>query len=620
MKHIFSQMSFALFFCCILLSKNSYGNEKGQFINVASYQIDVRLDTQKKELWGEEIISFRNCSDKGVDTLFLHLYPNAFKSDSTTLMRESLFPDHVKKKEKYRGFVSIEKVSLRDGLDLTEHKIIDETIMKLPLLEPLAPQGEIELEINFVVVLPELFVRMGYSGNDFMIGQWFPKMAVLEEDGDWNAHQYHFNSEFFADFGTYHVCITVPKQYVVGATGYLVEKREKPDTSLTFVFHAEDVHDFAWAASPNYRISKKTVDGVDLSFFYKPEHQESVEKIMNYAEFALGFYGSIFGEYHYDHFTMVDTKVGLAGGAMEYPAFITVSPSRLPQDKIRADALTVFHEIAHQWWYGMVASNEFEEAWLDEGFAVYSERRALEERFGKEANIIDMWGLKVSDLDHARLGNLLDLQSDPVVKNSWEFRNYPSYLSRVYFKASLVLETLRNYLGQEKMDQVLKEYFRRYKFKHPNTEDFIQVVNEVTEEDFTAFFEQLLFGTGYCDYEVVSIESISIGPGDEKDRYATEVQLRRLGEVVIPMDVEIKLEDGQRIRKFWEGKERWYKIELKTDAKIRSATIDPHDKNVVDINFNNNSLSDESNDPVLMKMSAQCLFGLENLIDLLTCF
>jgi aminopeptidase N len=317
---------------------------------------------------------------------------------------------------------------------------------------------------------------------------------------------------------------------------------------------------------------------------------------------------------------MVDTKVGLAGGAMEYPTFITVSPSRLPQDKIRADALTVFHEIAHQWWYGMVASNEFEEAWLDEGFAVYSERRALEERFGKEANIIDMWGLKVSDLDHARLGNLLDLQSDPVVRKSWEFRNYPSYLSRVYFKASLVLETLRNYLGQEKMDHVLKEYFRRYKFKHPNTGDFIQVVNEVTEEDFTFFFEQLLFGTGYCDYEVVSIESIPIETGDEKDRYATEVQLRRLGEVVIPIDVEIQLEDGQRIKEFWEGKERWYKIELKTDAKIRSATIDPLDKNVVDINFNNNSLSAEFNDPVLMKISTQCLFGLENLIHLLTCF
>jgi hypothetical protein len=613
-------MLFALFFCCILLPQNSCGGEKGQVPNVVSYQIDVKLDVQKKELWGEEIVTFRNQSEKSVDTLFLHLYTNAFKSGSTTLMRESLFPDHVKKKEKYRGFVSIEKVSLRDGSDLTEHKIIEETIMKLPLPEPLAPQGKIELEINFVVVLPELFVRMGYSGNDFMIGQWFPKMAVLEEDGDWNAHQYHFNSEFFADFGTYHVCITVPKQYVVGATGYLVEKRENPDASVSFVFHAEDVHDFAWAASPNYRISKKMVDGVGLSFFYKPENEESVERIMDYAEFALEFYDSIFGEYHYHYFTMVDTKVGLAGGAMEYPTFITVSPSRLPQDKIRADALTVFHEIAHQWWYGMVASNEFEEAWLDEGFAVYSERRALEERFGKEANIIDMWGLKVSDLDHARLGNLLDLQSDPVVRKSWEFRNYPSYLSRVYFKASLVLETLRNYLGQEKMDHVLKEYFRRYKFKHPNTGDFIQVVNEVTEEDFTFFFEQLLFGTGYCDYEVVSIESIPIETGDEKDRYATEVQLRRLGEVVIPIDVEIQLEDGQRIKEFWEGKERWYKIELKTDAKIRSATIDPLDKNVVDINFNNNSLSAEFNDPVLMKISTQCLFGLENLIHLLTCF
>jgi hypothetical protein len=620
MNYISSKPLFALFICFLLLSQNPCWSEEGRSLNVASYQIDVKLDTQKKELWGEEIISFRNRSERDVDTLFLHLYPNAFQSDSTTLMRESLFPDHVKKKEGYRGFVKIEKVGLRDGLDLTEHRIIDETIMKLPLPEPLAPQRAIEVEVNFVVVLPELFVRMGYSGEDFMIGQWFPKMAVLEEDGDWNAHQYHFSSEFFADFGTYHVSITVPPQYVVGATGYLVEKRDDPDSSITFIFHAEDVHDFAWAASPNYRISKRTADGIELSFFYKAEHQESVARIMDYAEFALGFYGSIFGDYHYHHFTMVDTKVGLAGGAMEYPTLITVSPSRLPQKKIRSDALTVFHEIAHQWWYGMVASNEFEEAWLDEGFAVYSERRALEEKFGKEAKIIDMWGLKVSDLDHARFGNLLDLQSDPVVRNSWEFRNFPSYLSRVYFKASLVLETLQNYLGQEKMDQVLKEYFRQYKFKHPTTRDFIGVVNDVTEEDFTSFFEQLLFGTGYCDYEVASIESVPIETEEGKGGFTTEVQLRRLGEVVIPMDVEIQLEDGQKIREFWEGKERWYKIKQKTNAKIRSAMIDPDEKNVLDINFNNNSLRAESNDPVLMKISAHCLFGLENLIHLLTCF
>jgi len=588
--------------------------------HIANYRIDVKLDTQGKKLWGDEILTFVNTSRKSVDTLFLHLYPNAFQSDSTTLMKESVFPDRIKKKEKYRGFMKIKRIGLSSGLDLTDKKIIDETIMKLPLPDPLPPQGRIELEIEFMVKLPEIFVRMGYFGEDFMIGQWFPKMAVLEEDGNWNAHQYHFQGEFFADFGTYDVSITVPLEYVIGSTGYLVEERTNPDSTKTLVFHAEDVHDFAWAASPDYQICKRMVDGIEVSLFYKPERKEDVDRILDYAEFALKYYSSCFGKYHYDHFTIVDTKIGLGGGAMEYPTLITISPSRLPPERIRADALVLFHEMAHQWWYGMVASNEFEEAWLDEGFAVYSERRALEKRFGKRANIIDLWGIKLSDLDHARFGYLLDMQSDPVVKNSWEFRNYLSYHGMAYFKASLILETLRNYLGEETMDELVKEYFRRYKFKHPKTSDFMRVASEVTGEDVTFLLEQLLFGTGVCDYEVASIESVPLESGDKKGRYKTKVVVRRLGEVVIPVDVVIELEDGERIEQIWDGKERWLKIEMETDSEIKSAIIDPENKIALDINVNNNSLTARSSDSVRMKLSTQCLFWLETLMHWITCF
>ena len=587
---------------------------------VASYQIDVTLDTQEKKLRGDERLTFVNVSKKSLDTLFLHLYPNAFQSDTTTLMKESLFPDIVKKKEKYHGFMEIQKVGIKGGLDLTDQKIIEETIMKLPLLHPLPPQESIQLEIRFVVKLPQVFVRMGYSGADFMIGQWFPKMAVLEEDGGWNAHQYHFNSEFFADFGTYDVSITVPPEYLIAATGRKLEARENPDSTKTFVFRAEDVHDFAWAASPNYGVSKRIVDGIELSFYCKSEHEDAVERIMSDAEFALECYSSSFGKYAYDHLTIVDAKIGVAGGAMEYPTLVTIRPSGLPPDKIHADAMILFHEIAHQWWYGMVASNEFEEAWLDEGFAVYSGRAALEKRFGKDANIIDLWKIKISDLDYARLGNLLDLQSDPVVKNSWEFRNYVSHHSKVYFKASLILETLKNYIGEEMMDQVLKEYFRRHKFRHPKTSDFVGVVNQVSGEDFTFFLQQLLYGTGFCDYEVTSIESVPVEGEDGEEEYKIEVQLRRLGEVIIPVDVEIELEDGEKIRRSWDGKERWYKIEIQTNSEIKSAVIDPENKIVLDINVNNNSLTARSNDSVMMRLSSECLFWLENLMHLITCF
>jgi hypothetical protein len=619
--HSFPSKLLAVFlFSFYLLCSDVCLSEEKHAPQIACYKIDVRLDTSQKKLRGEEIITFVNTSSGSVDTLFLHLYPNAFRSDSTILMRESSFPERIKGNEKYRGFMEVERVGLMGGQDLTDKKIIDETIMKLPLPHPLLPQQKIELEIKFMVKLPQLLVRMGYSGEDFMIGQWFPKMAVLEEDGSWNAHPYHFRSEFFADFGKYEISITVPPEYVIGATGHLADEHTNPDSTKTFLFQAEDVHDFAWAASPDYRISRSSADGIEVSFFYKPEHEYSVENIMHYAEFALEYYNSNFGKYHYDHFTLVDAKIGLGGGAMEYPTLITVSPSRIPQDKIRTDALIVFHEIAHQWWYGMVASNEFEEAWLDEGFAVFSEREALKEKFGKKSNIVDLWGIKLSDFEFNRLEILWDLQSDPIVKNSWEFRDYLSYRASVYARASLVLQTLANYLGEERMKEVLQSYFQRFKFKHPRTPDFIRVVNEVTGEDLTFFLEQLLYGTGVCDYGVTSIESIPIHSKDEEKRYETKIELNRSGEVILPVDVLIRLENGEEIKQVWDGKERWHRIEIKTDSKIKAAIIDPEDKIVLDVNLNNNSLTVEPSDAVMMKLSTQCLFWLEALIHYLTCF
>jgi hypothetical protein len=595
---------------------------------IASYNIEVQLDTENKKLLGKEIITFINTSEKSVDTLFLHLYPNAFQSDTTTFMKESFFPDKIKKKEEYRGYMEIKKINLSSGYDLTDQKIIDETVMKLPLPKPLLPENTISLEIEFVVKLPQIFFRMGYSGKTFVMGQWFPKMAVLEEDGSWNAHQYHANSEFFADFGTYDVSITLPLEYVVGATGYLQEEKTNQDSTKTLVYHAEDVHDFVWVADPDYLVSKRMVDGVDLEFLYKPAHKRKVERIMDGAEFALKYYGSAFGNYHYKKFTMADAGIGMGGGAMEYPMFITISPFMLLTDKIKLDELVLFHEIAHQWWYGMVASNEFEEAWLDEGFAVYSERKALEEKFGQVANLVNVWEIKIGDEDLAKLGYLLDPQSDIIVKNSWEFQDFLSYQANVYYKASLLLQTLENLLGKEKMQELLRAYFERYKFKHPKTEDFIRLANEISGEDLNPYFFQFLFGTGVCDYQVASMKSTPLRKEGKEQIYKTEVLLKRLGEVKIPVEVLIELENKEKIERIWNGstsspcygEERWHRIELETKSRIESATIDPENKIVLDMDVNNNSLTTKSQDSVIFKLCSQYLFWMETMVQWITAF
>ncbi len=588
---------------------------------IANYRIDVVFDTQTKRLLGKEELTFVNTSRHGVDTLYLHLYPNAFRSDSTILMRESLFPDWIKEEEEYRGFAEVHRIKVSSGLDLTEKKIIDETIMKLPLERPLQPNQNIVLEMEFTVGLPRMLVRMGYSGPDLMIAQWFPKMAVLEEGGTWNANQYHFNGEFFSDFGDYQVSITLPVEYTVAATGRLEEERDNPDSTRTSVFRAEGVHDFAWAASPDYHVVRRTVAGIEIAYYHKPDHQEGAERILDYAQFALKYYGSLFGDYPYSGFTVVDAKVGRGGGAMEYPTLITISPSRIRSQRLHLDALVVFHETAHQWWYGMVATNESEEAWLDEGFAEYSQKRALEERFGPPGNLVDLWWIRLSDIQLTALGYLLDPQTDPIVTKSWEFHDYLGYRSAVYFKASLVLETLRNYLGAESMDHLLKEYFQRFRFGHPTTQDFIGVVREFAGEGQASWLEPLLYGTGTCDYQVSSIKSVPVEEREEESgRYITQVVLRRAGEVIMPVEVEIELENGEKIRQTWDGKRRWNKIEVQTKSQIKSATVDPQGKIAFETNINNNSLTLESSDAVMMRLAGESIFWLENWMHWITCF
>jgi hypothetical protein len=589
--------------------------------NVTSYRIEVSLDVQTKQLSGRERVSFLNSTRQSVDTLFLHLYPNAFRNDSTTLMKESPFRERIKGEDQYRGFIDIQMVKTSSGLDLSEKKIIEETLMRLPLFDPLLPGQSIDLDIEFTVKLPRMLLRMGYSGDDFMIAQWFPKMAVLQEDGLWNAHQYHYKGEFFADFGDYRVSITLPQEYMVGATGRLVEENKISDSTKTMVFRAKCVHDFAWAASPDYQVIKREVEGIEVSYFFKPEHSDSAGRILDYAEFSLQYYDSLFGAYPLNHFTIVDAKIGPGGGAMEYPALVTIMPSQASRELLKQDAMIIFHETAHQWWYGMVASNEFEEAWLDEGFAEYSTRRALEEKFGEGGSIAQLWGVSLKEKELAKLGYVFNPQVDPIVTKSWEFRNGGSYRSNIYFKASLVLETLRNYLGAERMNLLLKEYFQRYKFKHPTTGDFVGVVVEYGGKETGEWLQQLLYGTGVCDYQVSHIESLPVGENvGDSSGYLTRVELGRLGEVIIPVEVEIELENGEKIRRSWDGKERWYRIEIETAFRIKSAVVDPDEKIALEINVNNNSLTAQSSDSIMMRLAGECLFWLENWMHLITCF
>jgi len=276
----------------------------------------------------------------------------------------------------------------------------------------------------------------------------------------------------------------------------------------------------------------------------------------------------------------------------------------------------VIHEFGHNYWYGMVANNEFEEAWLDEGINSYFELKIMDEAYGADTSMIEFMGIKAGDQTTRRLSYIISPDTDPIVKNSWEF--YPgSYGALTYSKAALALRTLEKYLGTETMENIMRTYFQRFKFKHPKTEDFVNVANEVSGQDLNWFFDQILYGSNVLDYSISRLSSSEKNGDDNNNKekiYINKVWVRRLGEVIFPVEVEISFDNGEKILERWDGKDRWIMYEYEKSAELVSATVDPDNKIPLDVNLCNNSRLVEPRKRAINKLWVKCLFWMESLL------
>ena len=604
----------------------TFGQDHEITSKVASYQIYVHLDTEEKKLHGDEIITFHNISDTSLDTLCLHLYPNAFRHENTVFMKECSrwFREKMARRNTW-GWLEIDSIEIVGGQNLCESTLINETVMKVPLPQSLSPHKDIQLNIQFTVQLPRVIARMGYQGDHYSIGQWFPKMCALRPNGSWVDHQFHHNSEFFADFGIYDVSMTVPEEYTVGATGYLQEETVNEDDTKTIRYHAETVHDFYWEADLNFMKTTEAFGDIEITFLYLPVHKRKIPRVMDAARAALQHYGEWYGPYPYKKLVITDSETGPGGGGMEYPMIVALGLTWLLPKQIKFEEAVVIHEVGHQWWYGVVASNEFEEAWLDEGINTYSTRKVLEAIYGEKDNFINIFGLTISERQYERGTYLAEPNADPIVRNAWDYKDSYSYMAIVYSKASFMLETLGRYLGEDIMREILKTYYERFSFRHPTTEDFIAIAEEMSNQNLDWFFGPWLHGTDICDYAVTWIGSEKVvAETDTMDSvaeiYHTTVRVERLGEVIMPVDILIEFESGEKVTKEWDGADRWIKFEMQTESKIRSAIVDPGNKIPLDINTNNNGMTRSSQDLILFKIGTHLLFAWQTLIQWLTGF
>jgi len=584
----------------------------------ASYDITVTLDPAGKQIKGRETIRWRNISAATTNELQFHLYWNAWRNEDSTWLREDRLrtPASARRRDTVRrpdetgaSDVTAIKVTPAGGAasDLTstirylapdDGNAADRTVMAVTLPAPVGPGGSVQIEIEWTGRIPFAAARTGWIADYFFFGQWFPKIGVLEDTG-WNTHQFHAATEFYADFGIYDVQMTVPGGYKVGATGREMRRVDNADGTTTHSYHADDVADFGWTTSPSFVEERRAFNhpklpSVEMRLLLRPEHRGQETRQFAAAAAALEYYGQWFGAYPYGNITIVDPADQSNSDGMEYPMIFTGRANWLSPAQVATPDSTVTHETGHQWWYGVVATNEFENGWMDEGFNTWATARVLEETRRSNLMAVRTFGgfipytLNVPlsrEVDGNRMpGYRPDAKSD--AQTTPTFRYWPGSANAItYAKTALWMHTLERHLGWPTMQKVMATYFDRWKFRHPRPQDFFQVVNEVSGQDLTWFFDQVVRTSNTFDYAVQELKQEPSSQG----RTRAVVVAQRLGEATFPVDVVTTFADGQQATEHWDGKDRRVVYTYDRPARVTRVEIDPGHVLLLDLNRTNNS-------------------------------
>jgi hypothetical protein len=578
----------------------------------ASYEIDVRLDPRDRSLHGTERIHWRNISANAATELQFHLYWNAWRNAESTWLRERRMAGNTATpRSDAWGSTDITKLRLiKDGRtdDLTNRlhfispddgNTADRTVAAVALPASVAPNETVDIDIEWAAKIPRPFARTGYIDNYYFFGQWFPKLGVLEDSG-WNTHQFHSSTEFYSDYGIYDVRMTVPRGYVVGASGEEVSVSIGADGTAVHRYRGEDIHDFAWTTSPDYLVRTRTFDHptlprVQMRLLLQPEHAEQEDRHFAAAAATLKNYGEWFGPYPYPNLTIVDPAFQSGSRGMEYPTLFTAGTRWIaPTREIDVEAVTI-HEAGHQWWYGVVGSNEFEHAWMDEGINQFSEARTDEVAYGANNYLSRRYfggfipwvfnDIRVKrSWDEGIVGYRAQAESDAEATPS--FRYWPSTGGNItYFKTALWLHTLENWLGWPVLQRGMSAYFERWKFRHPQPEDFFQSLAVAAGRDLTPFFDQVYRGSNTFDYGVQQLTSTPAGRG----RFRTTVVARRFGEATFPIDILTTFNDGSTRIEHWNGVERRVIYRYDCTVRAKDVQVDPKHVLMLDTNYTNNS-------------------------------
>jgi hypothetical protein len=580
---------------------------------VASYTLTARLDASTHKISASGIITWRNAARVAVRELYLHLYLNAFKNERSLFLRSPFDEGRSGARAEDWGYIDVERVVSRElGTDLWPTRTPgspedpdDETDVRLPLPRAVEPGETLTLEVSFSAKLPVIVERTGHRGAFHFVAQWFPKIARIEEDGTFAHFPFHPQAEFYADFGDYDVTLDVPAEAVVGATGRLVETRRK-GARRTERYQAGPVHDFAWVAWPGFRERNARVGNVDVRLLYPSDGERSAEIELSAVTKGLPRFSRLFGDYPYPTLTVVHPPdAAAAAGGMEYPTLITTGgPWYAPWLGPRAIESLTLHELLHQWFYGIVATDETRFPFLDEGITTYAEISALDALYGG-GSAFRAFGVELAATSLARTLAARRSEDVPVASPAAAFPGFRSLAALVYSRTGTALETLARVYGRQKVDRAIGRYARQHRFGHPTPDDFLRAIRAELGERAALALEIALFRRGRVDYIVREIETaperapagvfdhkdgrktVPI-PNAPRDRFRGRVVVVRHGDIELPVDVELVSENGERTRVHWDGQGTHRAIDWRGNSPLAFARVDPDSRVLLDDNLMNN--------------------------------
>ena len=587
----------------------------------ASYTLTARLDPGSHTIEGSGRLRWKNVSKHPATELRFHLYWNAWRDADSTWLRElARAGGATEKAAGDYGGIDVSTIAIGGQNLVSASRFIapddgnpaDRTVLSVPLSQPILPGQTADVDLAWKSRVPRTFARTGRIGDYYFVAHWFPKIGVLEDAG-WNAHQFHFTTEFFADFGVYDVTLDVPQGWLVGATGVEQSRRDSGGRT-TYRFVQDDVHDFAWTTSPVFverrqKFEEAGLPPVEMRLLLQPEHDTQADRHFAAARAALKYYGTWFGPYPYPQLTIVDPVTifnpdaqGEGTDGMEYPTLISAGTrwyNAWPDFGLEE---VVVHEAGHQFWYGMVATNEFEHAWMDEGINTYSTARVMHEAFPNRFQVVERYfgGLASwaysdvpwsRELDGNRLFSYrraaaLEDQSRP----SWRYATTAAG-GISYSKAAVWLGTLERLLGWPTTQRILAAHFQGGAFSHPTPEQFFALASEVSGRDLSWFFDAVHRGSATFDYAVGRVAS-----SEQDGKRKHSITVRRLADGVFP--VAVRVTSGGTVRQFdWDGRDRWTTFQFVDAEPVTRVVVDPERVLLLDLNFTNNSWTSQPRGP-----------------------